>query len=224
MAYLKKIFLIGGGGHSNSIYDLIESTKKYKIIGFVDLKNDNQFLSSKCQYLGSDEVIEELIKDYQNTVICIGQIKNSIKRIKIFNKLIKLKANLPVIISPFGYVSNSAKIDVGTVIMHGAVINSNSMFLISDKGDLVKLEISTGNLIWLKNLKTELNKPYFLGPILAGNRIWVVASDKTMRGYNVMTGVEEVLIKLAGQPSAPPVYSSNTIYIVTSTGELIAVQ
>ena len=30
MAYLKKIFLIGGGGHSNSIYDLIESAKKYK--------------------------------------------------------------------------------------------------------------------------------------------------------------------------------------------------
>lgn len=182
MAYLKKIFLIGGGGHSNSIYDLIESTKKYKIIGFVDLKNDNQFLSSKCQYLGSDEVIEDLIKDYQNTVICIGQIKNSIKRIKIFNKLIKLKANLPVIISPFGYVSNSAKIDVGTVIMHGAVINSNSSIgknCIINSQSLIEHDVKIGNHNHIST-GAKIN-----GGVEIGNQVFIGSGSIIKQGIKI---------------------------------------
>ena len=35
---MKKIILIGAGGHCNSCIDVIELEKKYKIIGLVDNK------------------------------------------------------------------------------------------------------------------------------------------------------------------------------------------
>jgi FlaA1/EpsC-like NDP-sugar epimerase len=35
---MKKIILIGGGGHSKSCIDVIENENKYKIVGIVDKK------------------------------------------------------------------------------------------------------------------------------------------------------------------------------------------
>ena len=35
---MKNIVIIGSGGHANSLIDLIESSKKFKIIGYFDQK------------------------------------------------------------------------------------------------------------------------------------------------------------------------------------------
>ena len=36
MAYKKKIILVGSGGHAEACIDVIESEKKFKILGLVD--------------------------------------------------------------------------------------------------------------------------------------------------------------------------------------------
>ena len=33
---MEKILIIGAGGHAKSVIDVVESTKKYKIIGLID--------------------------------------------------------------------------------------------------------------------------------------------------------------------------------------------
>ena len=45
---MKKIAIIGSGGHSNSLVDLIKSTKKFKIVGYFDNKKNNKI---KLKYL-----------------------------------------------------------------------------------------------------------------------------------------------------------------------------
>lgn len=42
---MKKILIIGAGGHAKSLIDVIETTKKFKIIGLIDNKK------SKKKYL-----------------------------------------------------------------------------------------------------------------------------------------------------------------------------
>ena len=43
---MKKIILIGSGGHAKSCVDVIEMEKKFKIVGFVD-KNSKKLLGYK---------------------------------------------------------------------------------------------------------------------------------------------------------------------------------
>jgi hypothetical protein len=40
---MKKIVLIGAGGHAKSCIDVIESEKKFKVVGFVNSKIVNIF-------------------------------------------------------------------------------------------------------------------------------------------------------------------------------------
>ena len=65
---MKNIFLIGGGGHCVSVLDVIETTKKFKVIGFVDQNPTNKYVSSRYKYLGNDKVIEALILEYKNKI------------------------------------------------------------------------------------------------------------------------------------------------------------
>ena len=88
------------------------------------------------KYLGDDLLIDKYIDDY-SFLICIGQIKNSLIREKIFNNLKKRNAKLPSIISPLSYISQFSKIGDASIIMHGVVVQSNSIIgnncIINDK-------------------------------------------------------------------------------------------
>jgi len=122
---MKKIILIGGGGHCKSVIDVIEQEKRYKINGIVDKP---KFLGSKIlgyKVIGSDLDLEYLAKKYKNAIITVGQIKSSLVRIKLFNLANKAGFKFPSIISPRAYVSKHSSIGMGTVVMHNAVINAN---------------------------------------------------------------------------------------------------
>lgn len=124
---MKKIILIGGGGHCKSAIDVIEQEGKYKIAGIVDKKN---LLGSKVlgyPVIGTDIDINRLAKNYQNALITLGFIKNPTLRIKLFNLVKKAGFKLPSIVSPRAYISRHSKIGVGTILMHNVIVNANSV-------------------------------------------------------------------------------------------------
>ena len=122
---MKKIILIGGGGHCKSVIDVIEQEKKYKIHGIVDKP---KFLGSKIlgyKVIGSDLDLEYLAKKYKNAIITVGQIQSPLVRIKLFNLARKAGFKFPPIISPRAYVSKYSRIGMGTIVLHNVVVNSN---------------------------------------------------------------------------------------------------
>lgn len=120
----ESIILVGGGGHAKACIDVILATDKYNIIGYFDIKES---LDAKfgIPYLGPDSEINQYISK-ASFLITVGQINDPSIRIKLFNKLKALNAQLPVIISPFAYVSKFAIIGEGTIVMHGAIIQFNT--------------------------------------------------------------------------------------------------
>ncbi len=123
---MKKIILIGGGGHCKSVIDVIEQEAKFEIAGIVD-KSD--LLGSKIlgyKVIGKDLDLKSLVKKYKYALITIGHIKSSLLRIKLFDLAVKAGFKLPFIVSPNAYVSKHSKIGNGTVVMHHAIINSNT--------------------------------------------------------------------------------------------------
>ena len=118
-----EIILIGAGGHAKSCIDVIEQQDKFKIAGLIGKKEE---LGRKvCGYsiFGIDNDLPELIKDYKNAHISIGQIDTG-KRNNIYNQILNLGFSLPTIISPNAYVSDHADIGNGNIVMHGVIINA----------------------------------------------------------------------------------------------------
>jgi sugar O-acyltransferase (sialic acid O-acetyltransferase NeuD family) len=122
---MKKIILIGGGGHCKSVIDVIEQEAKFDIAGIVDKPELLGKTIFGYPVIGNDSNLESLAKKYQNALITIGQIKSSSLRIKLYDLAIKAQFSLPYIISPNAYVSKHSKIGSGTVVMHNAIVNAN---------------------------------------------------------------------------------------------------
>ena len=120
------IVLIGGGGHCRSVIDVIEQENKYEIIGIVDTKENIGKKVLDYEIIGCDDDLETIFKTCKKACVTVGHIKSNELRVKLFNLAKKIGFNLPVIISPFAYVSKHSFIDEGTIIMHQALINANA--------------------------------------------------------------------------------------------------
>ena len=145
---MEPIILIGGGGHCLSCIDVLESAKVFEIAGILDNsdKAGNSLLGIKI--IGTDDDIPRLAGKYKNFLITIGQIKSSEKRIRIYETVKKYGGILPVVISPKAYVSPSAVINEGTIIMHNALINAKAVIgkgCIINTGALVEHEVTIGD-------------------------------------------------------------------------------
>jgi len=123
---MKKIVLIGGGGHCKSVIDVIEQEGQFNIEGIVDVA---ELLGSEIlgyPVFGTDDDIPKLAKKYKNAIITVGQIKSPKLRIKLFDLAVKSGFTMPKVISPNAYVSEHSSIGNGVVVMHNAIINANS--------------------------------------------------------------------------------------------------
>ena len=123
---MKKIILIGGGGHCKSVIDVIEHQKKYIIAGIIDKPKLKGSKVLGYPIIGSDLDLIYLSKKYKNAIVTIGQIKSSFLRNKLFNLAVKAGFTMPSIISPNAYVSKHSKIGNGTIVMHNVVVNANT--------------------------------------------------------------------------------------------------
>jgi sugar O-acyltransferase (sialic acid O-acetyltransferase NeuD family) len=122
---MKKIILIGGGGHCKSVIDVIEAEKKYSIIGIIDNleHNKNDVLGYKV--IGTDNNLAEFVDRVDACIVAIGQIKSAMPRIVAFERINALNLDLATIIAPTAYISQHSRIGSGTIVMHGAFINSS---------------------------------------------------------------------------------------------------
>ena len=121
---MKKIILIGAGGHCASCIDVIEMQRKFKIVGLIDNKKKNFLLNYKI--IGNDKELKKFSRKIQYALITTGCIKNSKIRENLFKKISNYGFKFPAIISPLSYVSKHASIGEGTIVMHGSVINAGT--------------------------------------------------------------------------------------------------
>ncbi|KAJ52331.1 UDP-perosamine 4-acetyltransferase [Clostridium tetanomorphum] len=124
---MKKIVLIGAGGHCKVVIDIIKSRNEYEIIGVTEkqLVKDNV---AGIPILGDDSILQQLYSHgVEYAFICIGAINNLGLRNKIYKNLKEIGFKLPVIRHITSVISPRTSIDEGTCIMPGAIINSDTI-------------------------------------------------------------------------------------------------
>ncbi len=148
----EKLILIGGGGHCKSCIDVIQAEDRFDIAGIVESAGYQlpvigyQLLGYPV--IGTDDDLEKLIPKYRNALITVGQIQHPGIRMKLFTRIVELGGQFPVIISPNAYVSKTAMIGAGTIVMHHAVVNTEAvigMNCILNTGALAEHESSVGD-------------------------------------------------------------------------------
>lgn len=117
---------MGAGGHADACIDVIESHGRYQIAGLVGMPEELNTQHFGYLVIASDGDLPQLAKDYQYALIAVGQIRSPDNRVRLYQQIIGLGFQLPVIISPSAYVSRHASIGAGSIVMHGAIVNAGA--------------------------------------------------------------------------------------------------
>lgn len=122
---MKKIVLIGAGGHCKVIIDIIKSTNEYEIIGITDKVAKGNLID--IPILGDDSILENLHKSgVEYAFIGLGAMYNLQLRNKLYEMLKSIGFKIPILIHKNVILSPNVSIGEGTCIMPGVIINSDA--------------------------------------------------------------------------------------------------
>ena len=120
----KNLILIGAGGHARSCIDVIEQEGRFSIIGLVGIESEIGLQVNGYEVIGTDKDLSTLIGKAQFALITLGQISTPDARASLYQRASKAGFDLANVVSPSAYVSPSAQIGKGTIVMHGVIINA----------------------------------------------------------------------------------------------------
>ncbi|PCJ76364.1 MAG: quinoprotein [Rhodobacteraceae bacterium] len=105
-----------------------------------------------------------------------------------------------------------------------------SVFLVSDRAQLMRVNAGNGSVIWSQQLP-QYGKPEkrddmirYYGPVLAGGLMWVAGRDGQLRGFELEGGQQVTSVEIPGGAAAAPIVVAGVMYILSLDGELHAFQ
>ena len=106
----------------------------------------------------------------------------------------------------------------------------DSIFMVSDRNQLLRLSAEDGSRIWAQNLPFfTKNKPRrqtqifaHHGPVIAGGQLIVASSDEKLRFFDPTNGALRRAVDLPGGATSNPVVAGRTLYVVSKKGQLHA--
>ncbi|UWQ16329.1 PQQ-like beta-propeller repeat protein [Jannaschia sp. M317] len=110
------------------------------------------------------------------------------------------------------------------------VVAGGSLFAVSDRAQLLRLDAETGDVIWradlpfYQNSRVTRRRGVFAhyGPVLAGGRLWVASSDGVLRGFTPETGALATQVEVPGGAASRPIAFGDALYVVGRDGDLHA--
>lgn len=207
----KDIILIGAGGHAISCIDVIEKEGKFKIVGIIGTKDEVGKNILGYEVIGTDKDLTKLVKGCKNACITIGQIKDATLRLTLFNNLLKIGFSLPSIKSPHSYISKYANLGMGTIVMHGAIINAGAVIgnnCIINTNALIEHGVKIGNNCHISTNST-VN-----GDVLIGDNCFIGSCSSIREGIRINNNVFVAMCSLITKD-----LPKNTTYIKKNVHE-----
>jgi outer membrane protein assembly factor BamB len=102
------------------------------------------------------------------------------------------------------------------------------LFVVTDDARLMAIARGTGKIRWVTQLrgytnpKNKKNAITWVGPVLAGNKLWLVNSRKELVSVAPADGTVGTTVELDGEVSLGPVVANETLYVLTDKGRITA--
>lgn len=102
------------------------------------------------------------------------------------------------------------------------------VFTLDDHAEILAIARTTGRVRWLtqltryKNEKKRKNPFFWVGPVLAGNKLWVANSHGQVGTVDPATGTYAPFTELSDAVMLEPVVANGTLYILDNSGRITA--
>lgn len=117
---MKKLILVGGGGHARACLDVIASHGGYAVEGILDMPGAAGCDAFGVPVIGTDGDIPRFAASGASFLVCVGQIADPEPRMRLHALLTASDARLETIVAPTAHVSAQASLGPGTIVMHFA--------------------------------------------------------------------------------------------------------
>lgn len=118
---MNDLIIVGAGGHGSTLYETATLLGYEKIV-FLD-DNESRSGNSKVRVIGKTSDLKLYASTAKHIVIGIGN--NKLR--ESFHQQLELLSIYPItLIHPFAFVSSSATLGHGSVVLAGAVVGANS--------------------------------------------------------------------------------------------------
>jgi outer membrane protein assembly factor BamB len=102
------------------------------------------------------------------------------------------------------------------------------VFTLTDDAELLAIARSSGKVRWLKQLmryeneEKRKNPVFWVGPVLAGNRLWIANSRGELAFADPSSGEMTQFAELGAPVSLAPVVAGQTLYVLDDSGRITA--
>jgi len=112
----KRIIILGAGGYAKTLADILQQNKTYNQICFLDDTKTGKYILGKCN---------DFMKFKEENTDMYPAFGNNEVRAKWFKILQQENINIPTVIHCSAYISPTAKIEQGVVVLPKSVINTD---------------------------------------------------------------------------------------------------
>ena len=101
------------------------------------------------------------------------------------------------------------------------------VYLTDQQGRVICAARDSGQIYWIRGLNEGLRKKFravYSGPVLASNHLLLVNNKGMLLALNPKTGATMKTVRLGAPAFTTPIAVNGLVYIVTDTGELIAIR
>ncbi len=185
---MKELVIIGASGHGKVVADIARLNGYEKIV-FLD-DNSQTVECSRYRVIGSSDLIKELDGEF---FVAIG---NPVIREKVFNRLVDCGKKIATLIHPQAVIGEEVSIDIGTVVMSGAVVNPCSVI---GKGCIINTCASVDHDNVLGDFVHLSVGAHLAGTVRVGMRTWIGAGATVSNNIDItgdcMIGAGAVVVK-----------------------------
>tara|TARA_B110000238_G_scaffold162217_1_gene176453 strand:+ start:172 stop:774 length:603 start_codon:yes stop_codon:yes gene_type:complete len=195
---MKKVLVIGGGGHAKSCIEALSHHLDYSVSGINDPKISISPFGHIPLVQGS---LKDLFPSHRIVLLGIGFITNPKPRKDLIDEIQNIGFCTPSFVSSSAYLARNSNIDGGTIVMHQALINTHveiGSFTIVNSKALIEHDvkvgsnchISTGAII---NGASKIGSNTFIGSnAVVGNNIEIgencIVQAGTFLNHNLKDG------------------------------------
>jgi sugar O-acyltransferase (sialic acid O-acetyltransferase NeuD family) len=204
-----KTIILGAGGHSRVVYDILRHDQNIEVVAFVDnTPRGSEETIMGVPVRGDHDVIPEMIENENVTGFIIAVRDNEI-RSSHFKKLLDMGLEPVSAIHPEAYISKTATIGSGTVVASGVNVSTNVEIgenSIINTGAIVDHETTIGRHAHIAPGSTVAGRVSIDGSTFVG--MGSTIRDYVEIGENVTVGAGSVVLEdvpsnvtIAGAPA-----------------------
>lgn len=186
------LLIVGAGGHGKVVADTACCVGAWDKIAFLDDRYESLIRVMKWPVLGGFKQAVDFIKDFPNLIVAVG---NNTLRVELIRHFAKLGFNIPSLVHPTAFISSSAKLEPGSVILAQAGVNADVRVRL---GSIINTGATVDHDCILGEGVHICPGVHLAGEVLVGNYSWIGVGTSVINqvsiGENVVIGAGTVIV------------------------------